>query len=118
MRYIPEFATGKKGGHQESTAAAYAAIQAMSAKRHKAINQALCKITKSYLPEMTYDEDEDFEVSHDGNLITDAMVKHATRPYSLEFHHLSEAQCGAAGMASYIMDKLRTYSWHHQLIPR
>jgi len=115
---IPEFTTGKKGGHQDSTAKAYAAIQAMSAKRHKAINQALCRLTKSHLAEMSYDEDADFEVSHGGNLITDAMVKYATRAYSLEFHHLSEAQCGAAGMASYIMDKLRTYSWHHQLIPR
>ncbi|WP_267095267.1 ATP-binding protein [Xanthomonas sacchari] len=115
---IPEFTTGKKGGHQESTAKAYAAAQAMSAKRHKAINQALCRLTKSYLPDMAYDEERHFEVSHGGNLITDAMIQYAGRPYSLEFHHLSEAQCAAAGMASYIMEKLRTYSWHHQLIPR
>lgn len=115
---IPEFTTGKKGGHQESTAKAYAAVQAMSAKRHKAINQALCRLTNSYLPDMSYDEAKDFEVAHGGNLITDAMIRYSGRPYSLEFHHLSEAQCAAAGMASYIMDKLRTYSWHHQLIPR
>jgi hypothetical protein len=115
---IPEFTTGKKGGHQESTAKAYAAVQAMSAKRHKAINQALCRLTKAYLPDMAYDDNADFEVSQGGNLITDAIVRYANRPYSLEFHHLSEAQCAAAGMSSYIMDKLRTYSWHHQLIPR
>lgn len=115
---IPEFTTGKKGGHQESTAKAYAAVQALSAKRHKAINQALCRLAKTHLPDFSYDDDKAFEIAHGGNLITDAMVQYAGRPYSLEFHHLSEAQCGAAGMASYIMDKLRTYSWHHQLIPR
>ena len=115
---IPEFTSGKKGGHQESTAKAYAAIQSMSVKRHKAINQALCRLTKAHLADLDYHEDNDFEVSHGGNVITDAMIKYAGRPYSLEFHHLSEGQCTAAGMASYIMDKLRTYAWHHQLIPR
>jgi hypothetical protein len=114
---IPEFTTGKKGGIQDSTARAYVAIQALSVKRHKAINQALCGLTRAHLPDMTY-TDKDFEVAHGGNLITDAMISHATKPFSLEFHHLSEAQCGAAGMSSYIMDKLRTYAWHHQLIPR
>ena len=114
---IPEFTTGKKGGHQESTAKAYAAIQAMSIKRHKAINQALCNLTQAHLPDLKYDS-KSFEVAHGGNVITDAMVHYGDRPFSLEFHHLSESQCGAAGMASYIMDKLRTYAWHHQLIPR
>jgi hypothetical protein len=90
----------------------------MSAKRHKAINQAILRAAKPYLPDLSYDEDKDLEVSHGGNLITDAMIHHGGRPFSLEFHHLSEGQCAAAGMASYIMDKLRTYSWHHNLIPR
>ncbi len=100
-----------------AAAKAYAAIQAMSVKRHKAINQALCGLTRAHLPDLHYDN-KDFEVVHGGNVITDAVVKYAARTYSLEFHHLSESQCGAAGMASYIMDKLRTYAWHHQLIPR
>lgn len=115
---IPEFTTGKKGGHQESTAKAYAAIQALSVKKHKVINQALCRLTKAYLPDLSYDDDKHFEVAHGGNVITDAMIHYGERPYSLEFHHVSEAQCAAAGMSSYIMEKLRTYAWHHQLIPR
>lgn len=60
----------------------------------------------------------DFEVAQGGDVVTDAIITYSGRPFSLEFHHLSEGQCGAANMASYIMDKLRTYAWYHQLIPR
>ena len=114
---IPEFTTGKKGGIQESTEKAYAVIQGLSSKRHKAINQALCKLTQEFLSGLSF-EDEDFEVAHGGNIITDAVVQFGDRSFSLEFHHLSQGQCAAASMASYIMDKLRNYAWHHQLIPR
>ncbi len=99
---IPEFTSGKKGGHRDSTARAYSVIQGMSTKRHKVINQALCALVRSHLADLSY-SDSDFEVSHGGNVITDAVVTHASRPYSLEFHHLSEGQCVASGMSSYIM---------------
>jgi hypothetical protein len=114
---IPEFTTGKKGGIQESTANAYAAIQAMSAKQHKAINQALCRLVGEHTPSVAF-PDKDFEVAQGHDLVTDAVITHNNSQYSLEFHHLSKAQCGAANIASYIMDKLRTYAWYHQLIPR
>lgn len=114
---IPEFTSGKKGGILKTTANAYAAIQAMSVKRHKSINQSLCAMTKEHLNELVYEE-KDFEVCLGGDVITDAQVQFKGRPYSLEFHHVSEAQCGASSMASYIMDKLRTYAIYHQLIPR
>jgi hypothetical protein len=115
---IPEFTKGKKGGHKKSTADAYKAVQLMSAKRHKAINQALCKLLKTFVHDMSYDESKDFEVAQGRDVITDAIITHGGRPYSIEFHHLSEQQCAAASMASYIMNKMRNYSLHHQLIPR
>jgi hypothetical protein len=114
---IPEFTSGKKGAILESTAKAYAAIQGVSTKRHKAINRALCGLAREHLSDMSFEE-KDFEVVHGGDVVTDAIIKYAGRPFSLEFHHLSEGQCGAANLASYIMDKLRTYAWYHQLIPR
>ena len=104
---IPEFTSGRKGAILESMADAYAAIQASSAKRHKAINQALCLLTREHLTDLQF-ETTDFEVVHGGDVITDAMIQYAGRPFSLEFHHLSGGQCGAADMASYIMEKLRT----------
>lgn len=115
---IPEFTSGRKGSVGESTMKGYAAIQGMSAKRHKLINQTLCRGVREYLPDLAFDDEKDFEVAHGGDLITDAQIKYRTMAYSLEFHHLSEAQCGAANMSSYIMDKLRTYAWYHQIVPR
>ncbi len=115
---IPEFTSGKKGSVGESTMKGYAAVQGMSAKRHKLINQTLCRGLREYLPDLTFDDEKDFEVAHGGDLITDAQIKYRTMAYSLEFHHLSEAQCGAAAVSSYIMDKLRTYAWYHQIVPR
>lgn len=109
-----EFTTGRKGGLRESTSDAYSAIQRLSAKQHKAINFALCSLLKEHLKGITFD----LEVAQGRNIFTDAVVSYQGRPFSLEFHHLSEANCSAANMASYMMDKLRTYAWHHQLIPR
>jgi hypothetical protein len=114
---IPEFTSGRKGSILDSTTNAYAAIQALSAQRHKSINRAICQLTREHMSELTF-EDKDFEVVQGGNVITDAVVRYTERSFSLEFHHLSQPQCGAANMASYIMDKIRTYAWHHQLIPR
>jgi hypothetical protein len=57
-------------------------------------------------------------VAQGGDVVSDAVVTYEGTPYTLEFHHLSEGQCRAATMASYVMEKLRTYAWYHQLIPR
>jgi len=114
---IGEFTSSKKGALQQSTIHAYAAIQALSNTRHKVINMALCKLVRDHLARLEY-SDGDFEVSHGGNVITDAIVRLNSKTFFIEFHHLSQGQCVAASMASYIMGKLRTYAWHHQLIPR
>jgi hypothetical protein len=114
---IQEFTSVKRGRILDATEKAYAAIQATSAKRHKIINTAICRLVIEHLADQNLTAHA-FEVSVGGDLITDAVFTYDKRPLSLEFHHLSEAQCGAANMASYIMDKLRTYAWYHQLIPR
>ena len=49
---------------------------------------------------------------------TDAVIPLDGEDLHLEFHHLSSAHCRAASMSTYIMDKLRTYAWRHNVIPR
>ena len=114
---VPEFTTGRKGKVLESTVSAYDALQAVSLKRHKAINQAICDLLATH-PDTPLVTEKKFEVAYGGDVVTDAVMKIADRDYHLEFHHLSGAGCRAATMASYVMGKLRGYSWHHQLIPR
>jgi hypothetical protein len=114
---IPEFTSAKKGTISKSTESAYAAIQSMSVKKHKAINQALCQLVREHLADLQFNA-KSFEVVLAGEVVTDAQVTLNSTPLSLEFHHVSKAQCRASGMASYIMDKLRTYAIYHQLIPR
>jgi hypothetical protein len=57
-------------------------------------------------------------VNYGGDVQSDAVIGYSGRLYHVEFHHLSEAQCRAATMSSYIMEKIRTYAYYHQLIPR
>jgi hypothetical protein len=115
---VPEFTTGRKGKARDRTVEAYTAIQALSSKRHKAINQAICTFTKQHVSGLLCEADSSFEIASGDNLITDALLEIGERAYHAEFHHLSELQCKAANMSSYIMGKLRTYALHHQLIPR
>jgi hypothetical protein len=115
---VPEFTTGQKGRAQDTTLAAYAAIQALSAKRHKAINQAICGLTRNYVEGFECHPTSGFEIAQGGDLFTDAIITIGARTFHTEFHHLSKAQCKAASMSSYIMGKLRGYAIYHQLIPR
>jgi hypothetical protein len=115
---VPEFTSGKKGKAQDTTLEAYGAIQSLSSKRHKAINKAICTFAAETLTTMSFDPTEHLEVASGQDIYTDAILNIERRKYSAEFHHLSSAQCRAASMASYIMDKLRGYATHHQLIPR
>src|SRR5262249_14872860 len=115
---VPEFTTGKKGSVQDTTIKAYANVQALSSKRHKSINQAICAITGDYLEDFDCSKSNGFEVPQGNDLITDAVIGIGTKNFHAEFHHLSEAQCKAANMSSYIMGKLRGYALDHQLIQR
>ncbi len=54
----------------------------------------------------------------DQDLYPDAIVKVNGKEFYLEFHHISPDNCGAAKMASYIMEKLQNYAIHYNLAPR
>lgn len=116
---VPEFTSGRKGGGpQQTTQDAYATIQSLSATRHKAINQAICSLIAEHVEGFAPGPDS-FEVCcPTQDVITDVVVPYEDNTLHLEFHHLSEARCRAANMASYIMDKLRGYAIYHNLIPR
>ena len=68
---VPEFTSGQKGRAQSTTLAAYAAIQALSAKRHKAINQAICGLTRNYIEGFDCDPATGFEIPQGSDLFTD-----------------------------------------------
>jgi hypothetical protein len=113
----PEFTSGRKGHRSDITIESYSKIQMLSAKRHKAINQAIFALIVEHT-ENIKPEDIAFEVSQNGEVITDLVLNRGSELMHIEFHHLSERKCRAASMASYIMDKLRIYAIYHQLIPQ
>ena len=115
---VTEFTTGQKGRAQPTTLEAFSAIQSLSAKRHKSINQAICSLTKNYVQGFVCETDGGFEVAQGSDLLTDAVINVGNRAFHTEFHHLSKAQCKAASISSYIMAKLRGYAIYHQIIPR
>lgn len=113
-----ELTSTTKGKTADATLSAYTAIQALSSKRHKAINQAICALAESVVPEFDASEGH-FEVNlGEQDTYTDAVIPLGLEDIYLEFHHLSSAHCRASSMASYIMEKLRTYAWRHNIIPR
>jgi hypothetical protein len=113
-----ELTSTRKGKNSDQTTGGYHAIQSISAKKHKEINQAICKTLAKYYPEIS-DANFTYEIdAGDQNLFTDAILENKSLKHHLEFHHLSEANCSAAKMASYIMGKLLNYAIHYNLIPR
>lgn len=113
-----ELTSTTKGKTAETTKSAYAAVQEVSAKRHKAINQSICALAEYVVPEFKASAGR-YEVDLGGSdAFADAVVPIGMDELHLEFHHLSAAHCKASTMASYIMDKLRVYALHYNLIPR
>jgi hypothetical protein len=107
-----------KGRTAATTLAAHAAIQALSAQRHKAINQSICQLAEVVVPTFKASQGN-FEVDlGERDTFADAVIPLDAEDVHLEFHHLSQAHCRAASMSSYIMEKLRTYAWRHNIIPR
>ncbi|MBX3736905.1 MAG: hypothetical protein KF715_09470 [Candidatus Didemnitutus sp.] len=118
---VSELTSSRKGKTKDTTASAYAAIQRLSAQNHQLINKAIVQGLGQQLGDVDFSATQ-FEVDGgDQNLYTD-VVLHRTGSASmatfLEFHHISEANCSASGMAAYIMEKLRAYAIHYNLIPR
>lgn len=117
-RTTGELTSTTKGKTAESTLNAYAAIQAASAARHKAINQAICALAGRNVPDFAADLAR-FELdAGDQDLFTDVVVPFRGEEAYLEFHHVSEAHCRAATMSAYIMEKLQAYAIHYNIVPR
>ncbi|NKS29701.1 hypothetical protein GS534_03960 [Rhodococcus hoagii] len=113
-----ELTSTSKGKTAPATLNAYIAIQQSSAKRHKAINQAICAQSESIVDEFRASSGR-FEVDlGDGNAFADAVIPLRGEDLHLEFHHLSPQHCKASKMSSYIMDKLMNYAICYNLIPR
>jgi len=117
---IPEELTSTPKGHiPDETLELYSKIQLKSATMHKAINEAIC----SYFDEIIDDKDI-FKILYieydagDKDLQVDVVAEINNEEHYLEFHHLSSDNCIAARISSYIMDKLRTYSQHYNLVKR
>ena len=115
---VSELTSSRKGAVKDTTSAAFAAVQALSSKHHRKINEAIIKalageITNIDLTKTRYEVD-----GGEQNLYTDVILSRPTDSLYLEFHHLSEPNCNAATMSAYIMHKLRTYATHHNLVPR
>jgi hypothetical protein len=111
-----EFTSTRKGKTAGSTLAAYAAIQALSAQHHKAINQAICRLVDRNVPDFN-GALASFEVDQgEADLFTDAIVPLDQTDVYLEFHHI--ATPGAAAMAAYVMEKLQYYAIRFNLVPR
>lgn len=113
-----ELTSTTKGKTADTTQAAYAAVQGASSKRHKAINQSICALAESVVPEFEASAGK-FEVDlGEARAFADAVIPLGAEDVHLEFHHLSAAHCKASSMASYIMDKLKVYAQQYNLIPR
>lgn len=117
---IPEELTSTPKGHiTTETLQLYSKIQLKSATMHKAINEAICNYFTEVISDNVKFQVVDLEHdAGDGNLQIDVIAKINNKEYFLEFHHLSSRNCKAAKISSYIMDKLRSYSQHYNLVKR
>jgi hypothetical protein len=115
---INELTSSRKGKTKDTTLTAFANIQALSAQQHRTINEAVVTALAGEINTIDLKKTR-FEVDGgDQNLYTDVVLSQDAKELYLEFHHLSEANCKAASMASYIMAKLRAYAIHYNLAPR
>lgn len=113
-----ELTSTTKGKTAQTTIDAYKAVQAASAKRHKAINMSICALAENVVPEFKASEGS-FEVDlGDANSFADAVIALDGEALHLEFHHLSPAHCKASSIAAYVMEKVQTYAVNYNLIPR
>lgn len=113
---VPEVLTSNKGKTSPNTLAAYDAIQSISSKQHRDINEAILKFVGNL--DSKFDPDQvQYEVSLGGDAIADAIVPADVRLH-FEFHHLSSTHCKPNKIATYIMKKLRVYATEYNLIQR
>ncbi len=114
---VPEVLNSNKGKTSERTLAAFDAIQALSSRNHLVINKSILRLAAEASGLFRLEEVE-FERPLGGDAIVDAIVPTRDRRVHLEFHHLSADECSPNKIATYIMKKLRIYSYQYNLIDR
>jgi hypothetical protein len=101
---------------QEATLAAYQSIQAKSADRHKAINQAVMQLLDA---SGTSFANHEFERPAAGalNLIVDVTTtsERVPRPIYLEFHHKSDNETTNNKVSIYVLEKLKEYAINYRI---
>lgn len=114
---VPEVLSKNKGKTSATAVAAYDAIQALSAKQHRYINEATLALAADSDGVFDYSQVQ-FEVPLGGDAVSDAIVPALGRRLHLEFHHLSGKHCSPNKISSYIMSKLAVYAIQYNLIER
>jgi len=116
-RPVPEVLTTNKGKTSAATVAAYDAVQALSSKQHRLINEAI--LTFVGKADGSFDPAEvQYEIPLGEDAVVDAIVPLSDRRLHFEFHHVSGAKCNPNTMARYMMRKLRVYATQYNLIDR
>lgn len=114
---VPEVLTSNKGKTSDTTLAAYDAVQALSSKQHRAINEALLRFAGT--ADGTFNPSEvQYELPLGDDAIVDAVVPTGGRRVHFEFHHVSGVHCSPNTIAKYMMNKLRVYAVQYNLIER
>lgn len=114
---VPEVLDSSKGRTSDNTLAAYDAVQSLSSRCHLEINRAILHLAGEASGLFDIDEVQ-FERPLGADAIVDAIVPTKDRRVHLEFHHLSKKECSPNTIATYMMKKLRIYSYQYNLIDR
>jgi hypothetical protein len=89
---VPEVLSSNKGKTSPSTLEAFNAIQALSSKQHRVINEAILsfvgRVDGLFEPSAVQ-----YEVPLGDDAVVDAIVPVADRRLHLEFHHMSSGGC-------------------------
>jgi hypothetical protein len=117
-RTTSELTSTRKGRTSDVTVAAFNELQKLSATRHKALNQSICRLIDRNVPGFRGDLASFENDLGSQDVFADVVVPVDDGDAYLEFHHLSGGNCKAAAMAAYIMEKLQYYAIHYNVVPR
>ncbi len=96
--------------------AAYKALQALTNKKHKQINQAIVRVLSDQLDLAMPGLEYEYCPFTNKDLRVDAWFERAERPEALEFTHQRPTEAGEASIASYVLTKVQDYARDYQLI--
>lgn len=95
---------------------AYNAIQELTNRKHRQINEAIVKVLTDQLGFKLPNLHFEYLPLEDRGLRADVWFERSERPEVLEFTHLRPTEAGEAYIASYILNKVQDYARDYQLI--